>query len=107
MRAGADLAGQGTDQDALAAQLRLQIGGREAGAARVEIDQVGIRIGHLDARDLLQAARQGGYQDGYRDGLAAVIGWVAAILSILVLAVLSKAILAAILAFFATLVGMF
>lgn len=42
-----------------------------------------------------------------RDGVAAVIGWVAAILSILVLAVLSKAILAAILAFFATLAGMF
>lgn len=42
-----------------------------------------------------------------RDGLAALIGWVAAILSIVVLAVLSKAILAAILAFFATLAGMF
>ena len=42
-----------------------------------------------------------------RDGLAALIGWIAAILSIVVLAVLSKAILAAILAFFATLAGMF
>ena len=42
-----------------------------------------------------------------RDGLAALIGWVAAILSVVVLVVLSKAIVAAILAFFATLVGMF
>lgn len=42
-----------------------------------------------------------------RDGVAALIGWVAAVLSILLLAVLSKAILAAILAFFATLFGMF
>ncbi|HEY9233713.1 MAG TPA: exopolysaccharide biosynthesis protein [Phenylobacterium sp.] len=42
-----------------------------------------------------------------RDGVAALIGWVTAALSILVLAVLSKAILAAILAFFATLAGMF
>ena len=42
-----------------------------------------------------------------RDGLAALIGWVAAIASILLLAVLSKAIIAAIIAFFATLAGMF
>ena len=42
-----------------------------------------------------------------RDGVAALVGWVAAILSILVLAVLSKAIVAAVVAFFATLVGMF
>lgn len=42
-----------------------------------------------------------------RDGVAALVGWVSAILSIFVLAVLSKAILAAILAFFSTLVGMF
>ena len=42
-----------------------------------------------------------------RDGVAALVGWVTAILSIFVLAVLSKAILAAILAFFSTLVGMF
>ena len=42
-----------------------------------------------------------------RDGLAALIGWVAAILSVVVLVVLSKAIVAAILAFFATLFGMF
>jgi hypothetical protein len=42
-----------------------------------------------------------------RDGLAALIGWIAAILSVVVLIVLSKAIVAAILAFFATLLGMF
>lgn len=42
-----------------------------------------------------------------RDGVAALVGWVAAILSILVLAVLSKAIVAAVVAFFATLIGMF
>ncbi len=42
-----------------------------------------------------------------RDGLAALIGWVAAILSVVVLVVLSKAIVAAILAFSATLFGMF
>ena len=42
-----------------------------------------------------------------RDGVAALIGWVAAILSFLVLAVLSKAIVAAVIAFFTTLIGMF
>jgi hypothetical protein len=42
-----------------------------------------------------------------RDGLAAIIGWITAALSILVLAVLSKAIIAAVIAFFATLAGMF
>lgn len=42
-----------------------------------------------------------------RDGVAALIGWIAAILSFFVLAVLSKAIIAAVLAFFATLIGMF
>lgn len=42
-----------------------------------------------------------------RDGLAAIIGWIAAALSVLVLAVLSKAIIAAVVAFFATLIGMF
>jgi hypothetical protein len=42
-----------------------------------------------------------------RDGVAALIGWVAAILSFFVLAVLSKAIIAAVMAFFATLIGMF
>lgn len=42
-----------------------------------------------------------------RDGIAALIGWVAAILSFFVLAVLSKAIIAAIMAFFTTLIGMF
>jgi hypothetical protein len=42
-----------------------------------------------------------------RDGVAALIGWVAAILSFVVLAVLSKAIIAAILAFFTTLIAMF
>lgn len=42
-----------------------------------------------------------------RDGIAALIGWVAAILSFFVLAVLSKAIIAAVVAFFATLIGMF
>lgn len=42
-----------------------------------------------------------------RDGLAALIGWISAALSVLVLALLSKAILAAVFAFFATLAGMF
>lgn len=42
-----------------------------------------------------------------RDGVAAMIGWIAAIISFLVLAVLSKAIIAAIIAFFSTLMGMF
>ncbi|MCI3134113.1 exopolysaccharide biosynthesis protein [Phenylobacterium aquaticum] len=42
-----------------------------------------------------------------RDGVAALIGWIAAILSFFVLAVLSKAIIAAVMAFFATLIGMF
>lgn len=42
-----------------------------------------------------------------RDGLAAIIGWIAAALSVLVLAVLSKAIIAAIVAFFVTLAHMF
>lgn len=42
-----------------------------------------------------------------RDGVAAIIGWMAAIVSFLVLAVLSKAIIAAIIAFFSTLFGMF
>lgn len=42
-----------------------------------------------------------------RDGVAAIIGWIAAALSIVVLAILSKAILAAVVAFFVTLVGMF
>ncbi|MFN3522194.1 MAG: exopolysaccharide biosynthesis protein [Phenylobacterium sp.] len=39
-----------------------------------------------------------------RDGVAALVGWVAAILSVLVLAVLSRAIVVAILAFFGALV---
>jgi hypothetical protein len=42
-----------------------------------------------------------------RDGLAAIIGWVSAIISIAVLIVLSKAIAAAVIAFFATVAGMF
>ena len=42
-----------------------------------------------------------------RDGLAALVGWVAAILSILVLVLLLKPIIAAIIAFFAALAGMF
>ncbi|HQN50038.1 MAG TPA: exopolysaccharide biosynthesis protein [Phenylobacterium sp.] len=42
-----------------------------------------------------------------RDGVAAIIGWMAAILSFFVLAVLSKAIIAAMIAFFSTLIGMF
>jgi hypothetical protein len=42
-----------------------------------------------------------------RDGVAAIIGWIAATLSVLVLAVLSKAIIAAVVAFFVTLIGMF
>ncbi len=42
-----------------------------------------------------------------RDGVAAIIGWIAATLSVLVLAVLSKAIIAAAVAFFVTLIGMF
>jgi len=42
-----------------------------------------------------------------RDGVAALIGWIAAILSFFVLAVLSKAIIAAVMAFFTTLIGMF
>lgn len=42
-----------------------------------------------------------------RDGVAAIIGWMAAILSFCVLAILSKAIIAAIIAFFSTLIGMF
>jgi len=41
------------------------------------------------------------------DGVAAIIGWMAAILSFFVLAVLSKAIIAAMIAFFSTLIGMF
>lgn len=42
-----------------------------------------------------------------RDGVAAIIGWVAAITSVLVLLVLSKAIVAAVIAFFSTVAGMF
>lgn len=42
-----------------------------------------------------------------RDGVAAIIGWMAAILSFVVLAILSKAIIAAVIAFFSTLIGMF
>jgi len=42
-----------------------------------------------------------------RDGLAAIIGWVFAIISIAVLWIFSKAILAAVIAFFTTLTGMF
>ena len=42
-----------------------------------------------------------------RDGYAAIIGWVMAAVSIVVLGVLSKAIIAAIVAFFATLMGLF
>ncbi len=42
-----------------------------------------------------------------RDGVAAIIGWMAAILSFVVLAILSKAIIAAVIAFFTTLIGMF
>lgn len=42
-----------------------------------------------------------------RDGLAAIVGWIAAAVSVLVLAVLSKAIIAAIVAFFVTLSNMF
>lgn len=42
-----------------------------------------------------------------RDGLAAIIGWISTGLSVLVLALLSKAIYAAVAAFFATLIGMF
>lgn len=42
-----------------------------------------------------------------RDGVAAIIGWMAAILSFVVLAILSKAIIAAMVAFFSTLIGMF
>lgn len=42
-----------------------------------------------------------------RDGIAAIIGWVSAALSLFVLAILSKAIIAAVLAFFTTLIGMF
>lgn len=42
-----------------------------------------------------------------RDGVAAIIGWVAAIISVLVLVVLSKAIIAAVIAFFSTVAGMF
>jgi len=42
-----------------------------------------------------------------RDGLAAIVGWIAAAVSVLVLAVLSKAIIAAIVAFFVTLANMF
>lgn len=42
-----------------------------------------------------------------RDGVVAMIGWVAAIISFLVLIVLSKAIAAAVIAFFSTIAGMF
>jgi len=42
-----------------------------------------------------------------RDGVAAFIGWLSAAISLIVLAVLSRAILAAVLAFFATLAAMF
>ena len=42
-----------------------------------------------------------------RDGLAAVVGWIAAIASILVLVLLIKPMIAAMLAFFSALVGMF
>lgn len=42
-----------------------------------------------------------------RDGVVAMIGWVAAIISFLVLIVLSKAIAAAVIAFFSTVAGMF
>ena len=42
-----------------------------------------------------------------RDGYAAIVGWVMAAVSIMVLGVLSKAIIAAIVAFFATLMGLF
>jgi len=42
-----------------------------------------------------------------RDGLAAVIGWIAAVASILVLVLLVKPMIAAMLAFFSALVGMF
>ena len=42
-----------------------------------------------------------------RDGLAAIIGWIFAVISIAVLWIFSKAILAAVIAFFTTLVGMF
>lgn len=40
-----------------------------------------------------------------RDGLAAIFGWVTAIVSIVVLWIFSKAIIAAVMAFFATLLG--
>ena len=42
-----------------------------------------------------------------RDGVAAMIGWIAAAISIAVLLVLSKAITAAVIAFFVTVAGMF
>lgn len=42
-----------------------------------------------------------------RDGIAAMVGWVAAVLSIVVLAGLSKAIVAGVVAFVTTLMGMF
>ena len=42
-----------------------------------------------------------------RDGYAAIVGWVMSAVSIIVLGVLSKAIIAAIMAFFTTLVGRF
>ena len=42
-----------------------------------------------------------------RDGLAALVGWIAAIASILVLVLLIKPMIAAMLAFFSALVGMF
>lgn len=42
-----------------------------------------------------------------RDGLAAIVGWIAAAVSVLVLAVLSKAIIAAIVAFFGELANTF
>jgi hypothetical protein len=42
-----------------------------------------------------------------RDGVAAMIGWISAAISIAVLLVLSKAITAAVIAFFVTVAGMF
>ncbi|WP_374576065.1 exopolysaccharide biosynthesis protein [Phenylobacterium sp.] len=42
-----------------------------------------------------------------RDGVAAIVGWIATILSVLVLAVLSKAIIAAVIVFFVTLAHIF
>jgi hypothetical protein len=41
-----------------------------------------------------------------RDGLAAIVGWVSAAVSLVVLAVLSRAIIAAVMAFFGTLANM-